>query len=254
MGLAAAVLTVVATIGIRRSYAGALADALHAGRPQVFERPAARQAPFALTVDADSARVLSESMRSSDVRERRVAFQILADLPTDRRPPAVVDGVNDADPIVRLAAIRALDASSPAGRFALESMIGASDAPVAAAASARAVDLTGDDRPATRLRELLAHPDEGVRRATLEQLALAPAEWQERLSFEALSDPAAATANASDGKVGAAASASASAPQPSRIHTQAINGLTRSIQAPSAREVRIASPAGITLVSSAQWR
>ncbi len=190
MGLAAAVLTVLATIGIRRSYAGALAEALRAGRPQVFERPFARHAPVALVVDADSARVLSESMKSSDVRERRVAFQVLADLPTERRPPAVVDGVHDEDPIVRLAAIRALEASTPGGRDALFSLIDDSDATVAAAAAARALDVTDDDRPASRLRVLLAHPDESVRRASIEQLALAPPGWEAWLAIELLSDPA----------------------------------------------------------------
>jgi HEAT repeat protein len=189
IGLVAAVLTLLATIGIRRSYASALAEALRAGRPQVFERPLARQAPAALVVDADSARVLSESMRSSDVRERRVAFQVLADLPTESRPPAVVDGVHDDDPIVRLAAIRALDASTPGGHDAIVSLIDDSDATVAAAAAARALDVTDDDRPASRLRELLAHPDQGVRRATIEELSLAPATWAERLASEFLSDP-----------------------------------------------------------------
>jgi HEAT repeat protein len=191
MGLAAAVLTVLATIGMRRSYAGALAEALRAGRPQVFERPLTRQAPIALMMDADSARVLSESMRSSDVRERRVAFQILADLPTERRPPAVVDGVHDDDPIVRLAAIRALDDSTPAGRDAIVTMIEDSDPTVAAAASARALGFSDDDRPASRLRDLVAHSDESVRRATIEQLSLAPATWAERLASELLSDPVA---------------------------------------------------------------
>ena len=191
MGLAAAVLTVLATIGIRRSYAGALAEALRAGRPQVFERPLTRQAPVGLMVDADSARMLSESMRSSDVRERRVAFQILADLPTESRPPAVIDGIHDDDSIVRLAAIRALDVSTPAGRDALVSMIDDSDATAAAAAAARGLDLTEDeDGLASRLRELLAHPDGSVRRACIEQLALAPPGWEARLAFELLSDPA----------------------------------------------------------------
>jgi HEAT repeat protein len=189
VGLIAAVLTLVATIGIRRSHAGALAEALRAGRPQVFERPVARQAPIALVVDADSARVLSESMGSSDVRERRIAFQVLADLPAESRPHAVVDGVHDDDPIVRLAAIRALDVSTTAGRDALVSMVDDSDATVAAAAAARGLDLADDnDGLASRLRQLLAHPDESVRRACIEQLALAPPGWEARLAFELLSD------------------------------------------------------------------
>ncbi|HEY3212467.1 MAG TPA: Npt1/Npt2 family nucleotide transporter, partial [Actinomycetota bacterium] len=188
IGFGAAVLTVLATIGMRRSYAGALAEALRAGRPQVFERPLTRHAAIPLVADADSARVLLESMRSSDVRERRVAFQVLADLPTESRTPAVLDGVHDDDPIVRLAAIRVLDISTPAGRDAVVSMIDDADATVAAAAAARALNIMDDDRPASRLRQLLAHPDQGVRRATIEQLSLAPATWAERLASEFLSD------------------------------------------------------------------
>jgi HEAT repeat protein len=187
IGLAAAVLTLLATIGIRRSYAGALAEALRAGRPQVFESPLTRQAPV-LVVDADSARVLSDAMGSPDVRERRVAFQILADLPAESRPPALVHGVHDDDPIVRLAAVRALDDSTPAGRDALVSQIEDPDPTVAAAAAARAVGFTDDDRPASRLRELLADSDESVRRGTIEQLSLAPADRAEQLASRALPD------------------------------------------------------------------
>jgi HEAT repeat protein len=191
IGFLAALLTLLATIGIRRSHAGALAEALRAGRPQVFERTVARQVPIALVADADSARVLSESMRSSDVRERRIAFQVLADMPAESRPQAVVDGVHDDDPIIRLAAIRAFDVSTKAGRDALVSMIDDSDATVAAAAAARGLDLTDDNsRLVSRLHELLAHPDEGVRRACIEELALAPPGWEARLAFELLSDPA----------------------------------------------------------------
>jgi HEAT repeat protein len=191
IGFLAALLTLLATIGIRRSHAGALAEALRAGRPQVFERTVARQVPIALVADADSARVLSESMRSSDVRERRIAFQVLADMPAESRPQAVVGGVHDDDPIIRLAAIRAFDVSTKAGRDALVSMIDDSDATVAAAAAARGLDLTDDNsRLVSRLHELLAHPDEGVRRACIEELALAPPGWEARLAFELLSDPA----------------------------------------------------------------
>jgi hypothetical protein len=189
IGLVIAVLTLLATIGIRRSYAGALAEALRAGRPQVFERTVTPDASMSVAVDADSARVLSESMRSLDVRERRVAYQIFADLPSETRTPAILDGVHDDDPIVRLAAIRALDASRPAGREAVVSMIDDPDAAVAAAASARALALTDEDRPASRIRGLLGALDERVRRATIEQLALAPPAWAARLAFEFLSDP-----------------------------------------------------------------
>jgi HEAT repeat protein len=118
-----------------------------------------------------------------------VAFQVVADLPAASRPAAVVEGLHDDDPIVRLAALRALDLSTAAGRDAVVAMIDDSDGTVAAAAAARALGLTDDRRPAARLRSLLTRPDEKVRRAVTEQLALAPAPWQARLALELLADP-----------------------------------------------------------------
>jgi HEAT repeat protein len=188
IGLIAAIATTVATVGIRRSYAGALGDALRAGRPQVFE-PSARSGPVPLDVDADAARVLEGALRSADLRERRLAYQAIADLPVDVRQDAVLDGLGDDDPIVRLAAVRVLEPSTTPGREALVSMIDDADAAVAAAAAARALDLRDDPRPGRRLAELLSHPDAATRHAATEQLALAPAERAAPLAVERLSDP-----------------------------------------------------------------
>jgi HEAT repeat protein len=188
IGLIAAIATAIATVGIRRSYAGALGDALRAGRPQVFE-PSARSGPVPLDVDADAARVLEDALRSSDTRERRLAYQAIADLPVDVRQDAVLDGLRDDDPIVRLAAVRALEPSTTQGREALVSMIGDADAAVAAAAAARALDLRDDPRSEMRLAELLSHPDAATRHAATEQLALAPADRAATLAVERLSDP-----------------------------------------------------------------
>jgi HEAT repeats len=185
IGLTGALLTIIATIGIRRSYAGALVDALRAGRPQVFERPPVRQSSVALEVDADSMRVLAESTRSSDVRVRRLAFQLLA----EARPSEVLGGIEDDDPIVRMAVIRTLDLSTPRALNACMSMIDDPDPAVAAAAAAWAIGVTDDARPMSRLQALLADPDDGVRRAAVEQLALAPADSAEGLAWELLADP-----------------------------------------------------------------
>jgi len=188
IGLIAAIATTIATVGIRRSYASALADALRAGRPQVFE-PSARSGPVPLDVDADAARVLEGALRSTDMRERRLAYQAIADLPVDVRQDAVLDGVGDDDPIVRLAAVRALEPSTTSGREALVSMIDDADAAVAAAAAARALDLPDEPRSEARLAELLSHPDAATRHAATEQLALAPAHRAAPLAVVRLSDP-----------------------------------------------------------------
>jgi HEAT repeat protein len=188
IGLVAASVTVVASVGIRRSYANALVDALRAGRPQVFEEPWTVGTPIPLAVGADSVRVLSNAMRSSDVRERRLAFQLVAEVPEQARPAETAEGTFDVDPIVRLGAVRALDRSAPEGRGALLSMIHDPDAAVAAAAAARSLD---DGASMNRLHQLLGDPDETVRRAAIEQLDLAPADLVPDLTQELLADTSA---------------------------------------------------------------
>ncbi len=190
IGLGASVLTIVASVGIRRSYGAALVDALRTRRPQVFEPASIRQALIELPADADSVRMLSRALRSPDVRERRLAFQLVADLPPGARPPEVADGVDDEDPLVRLAAVKALDPSSPAGRQRVRSLIDDPDTTVAAAAAALDLAVPDGDRALSRIHELLGHDDEGVRRATIEQLVLAPRDQAGKLASEALGDPA----------------------------------------------------------------
>ena len=189
IGLGAALLTVVAAIGVRRSYAGALVDALREGRPEVFEGPTVRQSPIELPLGADSARVLARSLRSPDVRERRLAFQLLADMPAEARPAEVADGAADDDPLVRLAVVPLLDVSTNTGREKLLSMLDDPDPAVTAAAAARALAIPDGGRPESRIRELLAHRDHRVRRAAVEQLALAPPAKAAELASEALCDP-----------------------------------------------------------------
>ncbi|HXJ65491.1 MAG TPA: Npt1/Npt2 family nucleotide transporter [Actinomycetota bacterium] len=205
VGLGASVLTIVAAVGIRRSYAAALVDALRTGRPQVFQRSSIRAAPIDLPADADSVGVLSRALRSPDVRERRLAFQLLADLPPGARPPEVADGVDDEDPLVRLAAVGALDLSSPAARDRARSLIDDPDTSVAAAAAALNLALPDGDRALSRIHELLGHGDQGVRRATIEQLVLAPPDQAAKLASEALDDPVADVRAAALEVVGATA-------------------------------------------------
>jgi HEAT repeat protein len=188
IGLVTASVTVIASIGIRRSYASALMDALRAGRPQVFEEPWTVGTPIPLAVSADSVRVLSNAMRSSDVRERRLAFQLVAGVPEQARPAETAEGTLDVDPIVRLGAVRALDRSAPGGRGTLLSMIHDADAAVAAAAAARSLD---DGASRNRLHQLLGDPDETVRRAAIEQLDLAPTDLVPDLIQELLADTSA---------------------------------------------------------------
>ena len=205
IGLAAGALTLFATTLVRRSYIDALVDALRAGRPQVFARPAVPQTSIALAVNDEMARVLSGSARSPDVRERRLAFQLMAELPELKGPDEIADGVSDEDPMVRMAAIRGLDHSPHDAGPALFGLIHDPDPAVAAAAAARLIDTTGDTAPASRLRALLGDPDERIRRTAVEQLAFAPAECASSLAWGLLADPEASVRAAALERVVAAA-------------------------------------------------
>ncbi len=188
VGLGAASLTVLAAIAIRASYGEALFRSLLAGRPQVFDEPLA-WAPVPLAVDAEATHVLVDSMSSDDVRLRRLAFQLVAELPEDLRPSAVRQGVDDADPVVRLAAVRALDASTPSGGEALLEMIDDPEPSVGAAASARALGIDGGTRARVRLGQLLGDDRPTVRRTAVEQLWLAPADAASEFAGMVLDDP-----------------------------------------------------------------
>jgi HEAT repeat protein len=217
IGLGASLLTVVAAIGIRRSYAAALADALREGRPEVFEGPSVGQCPIELPLNGDSARILARSLRSPDVQERRLAFQLSANIPAQARPVEVADGAADDDPLVRLAAIPLLDSSTKTGREKLLSVIDDPDPAVAAAAAARALSIPDGERPESRMHELLAHADHRVRRGAVEQLALAPAAKAAALALEALHDP--------DAEVRAAALERLAASAPDRAFDIAVRDL-----------------------------
>jgi hypothetical protein len=190
VGLAASLLTIAAAVAIRASYGDALLQALLAGRPRMFEKPSA-WTPVPLAVDAEATHVLVDSMGAEDVRLRRLAFELAAELPEDMRPNEVEDGLNDADPVVRLAAVRVIDTSTPSGGEMLLAMIDDPEPSIGAAASSRALGFGGGTRAWTRLRSLLGDDEPAVRRATVEQLWLAPADAAGELAGSLLDDPVA---------------------------------------------------------------
>jgi AAA family ATP:ADP antiporter len=187
IGMVAAVLTLVAALVIHRSYGDALLGALLAARPQVFEKPTA-WTPIPLDIDAQATIVLANAMRSDDIRTRRTAFQLASGLRADALTTEIVWGLDDADPIVRLAAVRSLDVSTAPGRQALLGMVDDVDPSVAAAASSQAAGLS-DAHAATKLDRLLGDSDARVRALTLEQLGAAPAALAADLAERLLDDP-----------------------------------------------------------------
>ncbi len=188
IGLVAAALTTLAAVRMRRSYAGALVDALRAARPQVFGRSAAVGAPIVPVIDAEAAQVLSGSIGSPDVHVRRLAYQLLADVPPEARPEQIATGLQDEDTIVRLAATRSVDIATAEMQDAVLALIGDHDPAVAAAAAARLLGATDDSRPERRLCHLLADPDDRARRIALDQLELAPPERAAPLAAGLLTD------------------------------------------------------------------
>ena len=187
IGLVASVLTVLAVRAIRRSYGDALAEALLAARPQVFDKPSA-WTPIPLDVDAQASEVLTSAMRSSDLRRRRLAFELAAELGTDQLSDALVAGLDDPDPTVRLAAVHGLDVSTVTGREALLRMIDDADPIVGAAAAARALG-SDDGSASSRLGRLLGDPDARVRRSAVEQLRAAPSVLAADLAEPLVDDP-----------------------------------------------------------------
>ena len=190
IGLVASLLTLAAAFAMRASYGDALLQALRAGRPEVFVKPSA-WTPIALDVDADATHVLTRSMSSKDVRVRRLAFQLAAELPAEARPSEVAGGLDDEDPIVRLAAVRAIDVSTASGHEALSPMMDDAEPGVRAAAAARVLGTTGDPRASARIERLLGDHDPHVRRSAVEQLGLVPAHLAGDLAAPLVDDPVA---------------------------------------------------------------
>jgi hypothetical protein len=188
IGLVAGVVTAGTMLAVRRSYTGALLDALRAGRPHVFERPTVRTTPLAPDADADAAAVLADAARSPDVRVRRLAFDLAADART--RPPIddLRKGLDDPDALVRLAAVRALSADDVTSRGRILRMLDDPEPAVRAAAAASSLPLHGD-RATLVVDSLALDADPARRRALLEQLDRAPVYDAARIAAGLTGDP-----------------------------------------------------------------
>lgn len=218
IGLVASVLTIVVAWGIRRWYTGALIDALHAGRPSVFEEGVARGAPILVDRDGQALGLALEAARDPDPHVRRLAIEILGVAADDRARGALVQALEDDDPLVRVNAViglhgyeevalfeRALEDPDAGVRLAAVSALRTqmSDQAVAGrltrriddpdpsvAAAAAAALMWGPSRQAAseRLRRSLAADDPDVRMAALGQLSLAPPDDVAPLASPLLAD------------------------------------------------------------------
>jgi HEAT repeat protein len=160
IGLAVAVLTILAAWRIRRSYTGALVDALRAGRPSVFEGGPVQGTSVVLELDATAIGLALEASRDEDPRVRRLGAEMLAAAGDDPRVRAELeDRTKDVDAMVRALAIDGLSGSEAVDRSILARALGDEAAVVRLAA----VEAIADGSHALQLEERLgpleADPD-----------------------------------------------------------------------------------------------
>ena len=217
IGLVIAVVTAAIAWRIRRSYTGALVDALRAGRPTVFEGRPLEGPPVTPGTDGQLVALAIGSSRDLDPQVRRLAVELLATSGDGRVRDTLLERIDDDDPIVRMSAIRGLARSGAAEdvgalegalrdpdpgvrrsaiealrptseRQTIEPLVADAD-PVVAAAACVAL-LPARDATA-RLLDLLSDPDAEVRLAAVRQLRAA--EPKDALAFATpmLEDPSA---------------------------------------------------------------
>lgn len=214
VGLGAGAITILVTGRIRRSYVGALVDALRAGRPSVFEGDAIAGAPIVLETDGQALALALEATRDPDPRVRRLAVEMLSDARDARGANVMIEtlgdpdgfvranalrglgrqggtehlalferALGDRDAVVRLAAVTALrTAGEGTISKALGPVIDDADAAVAAAASVGLLRGSGRSEAMVRLRSMLSDEDHEVCITAIAQLHRAPSEDTVRLA------------------------------------------------------------------------
>jgi HEAT repeat protein len=163
VGVAGSVLLLVAMMRVRRAYGPAVAEAVRAGRPDVFT---SEDEPFGgFRTDGAAVATLVESAKDSDSDVRRLAVAIAADVGTPEVLPAILSAASDDDPEVRTVALASLARHPhPSGSTAAAQAISHVVAPVRARAVDALVACASDpDWVETLLRPLLADRDPGVR-------------------------------------------------------------------------------------------
>lgn len=175
IGLGVAVITIVVAWRMRRSYTGALVDALRAGRPSVFEGGAIQGAPLVLRRDGQALGLALEASGDPDPRVRRLAVEMLsADTDEMRVRTVLVERTQDEDAIVRTNAIRGLGLAGPIDVPILERAL-VDDDPVVRLSAVLALGEASNDRSVTsRLRDLVEDADPTVAAAACAVLLNGP--------------------------------------------------------------------------------
>lgn len=174
IGLAVAAITVLIAWRIRRSYTGALVDALRAGRPSVFEGAPLEGSPVALDHDGQALGLALEASGDPDPRVRRLAVEMLAGAADARVRDALERGLTDEDAMVREHAIRGLRRAGTVDVHILERALGDDDPRVRLSAIAAVGDASSRPILVSRLRELAEDADPAVAAAACVALLSGP--------------------------------------------------------------------------------
>ena len=172
-GLVVAIVAIAVTWRIRRSYAGALVDALRAGRPTVFEPEATAGAPIALTADRAAIRSMLDAAGDPDPWVRRLAVELLPGVSDQRARATAIAALDDDDPLVRANAVRAVGRLGGDGGL-VERAGGDPDPAVRRAAVEIAVATTSDGTGRPPLWTLLDDADPRVAAAAAVALLSGP--------------------------------------------------------------------------------
>lgn len=106
LGVAGSGLLILAMWGARRAYGPAVADAVRAGRPDVFTSD---EEPFGgFRTDADAVATLVQTARDTDADVRRLAITIAAELGSREVLPAILAGASGDEPEVKAMALSSL--------------------------------------------------------------------------------------------------------------------------------------------------
>jgi HEAT repeat protein len=148
----------------RTAYRRALTDALVEGKVHVFDD---EEAPFQdLRHDGHAIGALTEGLRSEEAAVRRTAVEILGQLQASSAREAMVRSLQDPDPEVRAASLRAL-AGAEEGKGIHTQMLKALADPSAevrrAAVQALPASTLAEEGAVTRLEGLLGDPDPEVK-------------------------------------------------------------------------------------------
>ena len=177
IGLGVGVITIVVAWNMRRSYTGALVDALRAGRPSVFEGGALRAAPLVVRRDGQALGLALEASVDLDPRVRRLAVEMLSTDADDTRVHTVLaERTQDEDAVVRANAIRGLGLAGPIDLPILERGL-ADDDPAVRLSAVHALGEASSDEAAVTvsLRDLAEDPNPGVAAAACAALLSGPA-------------------------------------------------------------------------------